>query len=120
MSLLSEFNAIKKKKDRIITKSATNLFTKLVKITPVGNPSLWENPNSAPKGYAGGNLKASWTIDKKNDGWLINNSALYASIVLRKREKIRGKTYGSKQFPDGIEPIIKLADKKLQQELKDI
>lgn len=104
MSLLSEFNAIKKKKDRIIAKSATNLFPKLVKITPVKK----------------GNLKASWTIDKKNDGWLINNSALYASIVLRKREKIRGKTYGSEQFPDGIEPIIKLADKKLQQELKDI
>ena len=120
MSLLSEFNAIKKKKDRIIEKNAVNLYRKLVKATPVGNPKLWKDPSQAPKGYAGGNLRGAWERKKTIDGWLITNPVKYASVRLRKREIIKGKMYGSYRFPDGIEPILQLARKKLQQELKDI
>ena len=28
--------------------------------TPVGNPSLWQNPSSAPAGYVGGSLRGAW------------------------------------------------------------
>jgi hypothetical protein len=28
--------------------------------TPVGNPELWQNPGSAPPGYAGGRARGNW------------------------------------------------------------
>lgn len=63
--------------------TALSLFGKIVKRTPVGNPDTWKG--KAPKGYAGGRLRANWQvqinspadgeIDKqdKSGGSTINN-----------------------------------------------
>jgi len=49
--------------------------------TPVGLPSRWKNPNSAPKGYVGGALRQSFTIDRVNNGWNIFSQLPYAEAI---------------------------------------
>lgn len=39
-----------------------DLFRRVVLKSPVGNPSLWANPLSAPPGYVGGKFRANWQI----------------------------------------------------------
>ena len=63
--------------------TALSLFGKIVKRTPVGNPSTWKG--KAPKGYTGGRLRANWQVQintpadgeidrqDKNGGSTINN-----------------------------------------------
>lgn len=34
--------------------------TAVVFATPVGNPTLWQNPGSAPPGYVGGHARRNW------------------------------------------------------------
>lgn len=46
--------------DRIIRKTVIDLGTHIVEKTPVGNPELWTDPESAPPGYVGGRLRANW------------------------------------------------------------
>lgn len=105
MSLLSEFEEIERKKDDIVLSVAIELYSELVKSTPVDS----------------GNLKASWISPKKtNDGYIIQNTALYASIVLAGRRVVRGKTYGSLQMSEGVEPIIEKYNNMLQIKLKAI
>ncbi len=38
--------------------TALNLFAKIIRRTPVGNPDLWKN--KPYKGYAGGRLRGNW------------------------------------------------------------
>lgn len=38
------------------------LFRRVVFKSPVGNPSLWADPLSAPPGYVGGKFRANWQI----------------------------------------------------------
>ena len=40
--------------------AALQIFSAVVVATPVGNPSQWERPQSAPQGYAGGRLRGNW------------------------------------------------------------
>jgi len=49
---------------------ALDLFGKVIKSTPVGNPSLWKS--KPPKGYTGGRLRGNWqaSIDKPATGIL--------------------------------------------------
>jgi len=42
---------------------ALEVFRRIVLKSPVGNPSLWANPGSAPPGYVGGRFRANWQID---------------------------------------------------------
>jgi len=37
---------------------ALDLFGKVIKATPVGNPSIWKS--KPPKGYTGGRLRGNW------------------------------------------------------------
>lgn len=38
------------------------IFAALVAGSPVGNPSLWRNPASAPEGYVGGHFRRNWQV----------------------------------------------------------
>lgn len=42
---------------------ALEVFRRVILKSPVGNPSLWANPNSAPPGYVGGRFRANWQIN---------------------------------------------------------
>ena len=50
---------------------ALEVFRRVILKSPVGNPSLWANPDSAPPGYVGGRFRANWQI----------NSSLNSSVV---------------------------------------
>jgi len=43
---------------------AFELFSRVVKKSPVGNPSLWAGP--APEGYVGGRFRANWNCTFNN------------------------------------------------------
>lgn len=105
MSLLSEFEEIEQKKDDAIFVVAFELYSELVKSTPVDTSFL----------------RQSWIAPiKKDDGYIIQNTAKYADIVLAGRRVVRGKTYGSNQLPEGIEPILEKYSNILQIKLKAI
>ena len=53
---LSRFKA-----DRAIKKSIIKVWGNIIKLTPVGNPTLWKGP--APKGYVGGRARGNWFVD---------------------------------------------------------
>jgi hypothetical protein len=38
------------------------ILRNLVTGSPVGNPSLWQNPASAPDGYVGGHFRRNWIV----------------------------------------------------------
>ena len=103
---MDEYNAIIKKQDRIVTATAIDLHAELVKVTPVDT----------------GALKASWTAPFRIvGGWSFSNTqSRYGEIILGGLRTINGKTYGSKQLPLGIAPILAKTDLELQRKLKAI
>lgn len=42
--------------------AAIELFSGVITSSPVGNPSLWKNPNSVPEGYVGGSFRSNWYL----------------------------------------------------------
>jgi len=70
MSFNKDIEKFNKKVDKAATNifrgTALTLFGKIIKRTPVGDPSQWENPGLwrslgfVNKGYAGGRLRANW------------------------------------------------------------
>lgn len=42
--------------------TAFAILRNLVSRSPVGNPTNWQNPNSAPPGYVGGNFRRNWIV----------------------------------------------------------
>jgi len=49
--------------EKAVAAASIEMFGNIVKRTPVGNPSLWQNPDSAPPGYVGGRLRGNWTVN---------------------------------------------------------
>jgi hypothetical protein len=72
-------------------------FTRLQEMSPVGNPSLWEKPQSAPAGYVGGTFRNSWQIDQEENRWVISNPQPYGP---------RLDDGHSEQAPDGLIDIV--------------
>ena len=42
--------------------SAFKVWSEVIYAWPVGNKSLWKNPQSAPDGYTGGSSRANWFV----------------------------------------------------------
>ena len=118
MTPTQELQQILKKQEIVTATIATDLVGELKRATPVGNKNLWKNPDSAPSGYVGGNLRRNWTINKTDNVWEINNNAQYAERRLMPLSP--DGYYGSKQNPAGVQPIIDKYDRKLQRELNKI
>jgi hypothetical protein len=66
--------------EKALKQVATELYTKIVSYTPVGDPSLWKSPY-VPKGYKPGTLKKSWAIDIQPREATISNDQPYAQRV---------------------------------------
>ena len=43
-----------------VVKITGELFTRVIAGTPVGDPTYWARPQSAPPGYVGGRAKGNW------------------------------------------------------------
>lgn len=113
-----ELKKIREKQNKVVADVARQLFNALIQATPVGNPSLWKNPKSAPAGYSGGDLRKAWTLNKEGDTWVLNNPLDYAEIRLSPYAD--NGQIGSKQMPAGIAPIIQKYQKILEKRLRSI
>lgn len=84
--------------DQVVRKTVLDIGKSLVEKTPVGNPDLWENPNAAPKGYAGGHARANWSysegalntqeFDGIDSTGSVSNSRIASSIPVHAAGKI--------------------------------
>ncbi len=80
----------------VVEDVAVSLSEKIIDRTPVGKPSTWQSPSSAPPGYVGGRAKANWfpTIgtpsDDTTDSTSTNESA---SRITGIKEQIAGNVY---------------------------
>lgn len=46
--------------EAVVVKTTTDIASRIVERSPVGNPDNWVNP--LPKGYVGGRFRANWQI----------------------------------------------------------
>lgn len=46
--------------DNKIRAATSEVFSNIFFMCPVGEPSQWKNPASAPEGYVGGNARGNW------------------------------------------------------------
>jgi len=122
-AILNELNQIISKKNLVVATIANDLYNELVNATPVGNPSIWKNPNSAPKGYSGGYLKGGWELKELSNGsWIIDNPTEYAELRIAPLiiDSDGAVLQGSKQFSAGAEQIIDKYNRILESKLKAI
>lgn len=56
----------------VIRKVSTDVLTKVVLRTPVGNPSLWKS--KPPAGYVGGRLRANWNVSFGHPNFTVTQS----------------------------------------------
>jgi len=69
---------------------ALTLFSKIVKRTPVGNPSLWKS-GKAPKGYVGGRARGNWWVNygpgpEAKVTWRVENGQIKGGNILGKND----------------------------------
>ena len=65
----------------VIQESAIDLFSEIIRETPVGDPSLWKNP--PPANYVAGSLQSNWqcTLDSPASGmWSFADKSGNATI----------------------------------------
>ena len=48
-----------KQAEKLIRANVIDLWSRVIRMTPVGNPDLWKK-QSAPPGYVGGRLRGNW------------------------------------------------------------
>lgn len=46
--------------DLVLRKVVIDMTSDIVKMTPVGDPTFWKRPNSAPPGYTGGHARSNY------------------------------------------------------------
>ncbi len=65
--------------------TAFAILRNLILGSPVGNPTLWQNPEGAPPGYVGGHFRRNWLVsiggfnETELDGIDANGAATLAS-----------------------------------------
>jgi len=81
--------------DEVVTDVAVSLSQRIIERTPVGQPSTWQNPNSAPPGYVGGRARANWfpSIDSPSDDTTEQTTNESASRITGIQEQIAGNVY---------------------------
>ena len=73
--------------DNKIRAATSEVFSNIIQMTPVGNPSQWKNPAAAPEGYVGGNARGNWqcTIGAPFVGVDDSGSVMKAQSVIPRR-----------------------------------
>jgi len=89
-SIEDDVKSIESQMELDVAKAVAHLHSELVRVAPVGNPSLWKVNQGRtgklyyPKGYVGGFFKASWKFTHiEGMNWTIFNNAEYASLLWR-------------------------------------
>ena len=82
--------------DDVVEDVAVSLSQRIIERTPVGQPSTWESPRSAPPGYVGGRARANWfpTIDSpSNDTTESTSTNESSSRITGIKNQIAGNVY---------------------------
>jgi len=82
--------------DEVVTDVAVGISQRVIERTPVGQPSTWQSPSSAPPGYVGGRARANWfpSIDSPSDDTTDSTSTNEsASRITGIKEQIAGNVY---------------------------
>lgn len=72
---------LKESLDDLVSDAVLELYGRMVKDTPVGNPSLWMT-KYPPKGYVGGTARANWRIVETPDDEVIHSTSSSTVPVL--------------------------------------
>lgn len=83
--------------DLVVQKVTLDVFRSVIMMSPVGNPALWKNPESAPEGYVGGRFRGNWIADIGNYSTnILNNFDKSGNETIKKVSAIvaRGKSGG--------------------------
>lgn len=82
----------------LVQQMALWLLAKARARTPVGNPSLWQNPDAAPPGYSGGNARQGWHISDAD----YSGESAYAVVANDVEYALRLEYGWSSQAPAGM------------------
>lgn len=84
--------------DQDIQRTGLRVLTAVTLGTPVGNPTLWQNPESAPPGYVGGHARRNWNVSvgAANDAELAGTDASGAATITAGQAALQGYR-GSRQ-----------------------
>jgi hypothetical protein len=50
------------KAEMVVRMGAMEILKRVIEKSPVGDPSQWKDPESAPPGYVGGRFKSNWQV----------------------------------------------------------
>ena len=81
--------------DEVVQDVAVSLSQRIIERTPVGQPSTWQNPSSAPPGYVGGRARSNWfpSIDAPTQNTTENTSDQSAQRITSIKGQIPGSVY---------------------------
>ncbi|MFZ3286545.1 MAG: hypothetical protein WA191_06810 [Telluria sp.] len=48
--------------ENVVRAGGLEILKRLIEKSPVGDPSMWQNPDMAPEGYVGGRFKNNWNV----------------------------------------------------------
>ncbi len=76
--------------------------------TPVGNPTLWQNPSNAPPGYVGGRARGNWQvgISTEKEGETNQIDSVGASTISNGRAILAGYKLGQRVIINNNVPYI--------------
>jgi len=96
--------------EKIVAETALSFNADIKFAWPVGTPE-----STGIKGYVGGFSKSAWQDSKKSKAvWTVANHASYSAILWRGRIGNRG----SWQMPNGGDPILNAARKRMMMNYK--
>jgi len=58
--------------EKAVRGAAIEMFSEIVRRTPVGNPTLWQG--DAPAGYTGGRLRGNWQTSISRPNYAVTNN----------------------------------------------
>lgn len=89
----NEKAAIKKNGETAVRMAAIKTFSKIIKMTPVGNSDNWKTPIK-PVGYVGGRARSNWMLGSS----LTNETTDATNITLNVADELPNKLMDNKTY----------------------
>lgn len=91
-----------------IAETAFAALSAVTLATPVGNPTLWQNPENAPPGYVGGRARGNWQvgvgIEKGGETGQVDASG--SNVISNARATLVGYQLGQRVIINNNVPYI--------------
>lgn len=93
----------------ILTRRIAGEILRLVILgTPVGNTTIWREPNKAPAGYVGGRARANWFVGLGSAPSDVTDSTDGNSAIIQGEAVISGHATGSIYLTNNLPYIVAL------------